>query len=428
MKLFDVIVVGAGTSGMMAAIAAATAGSNTLLIEKNKRVGKKLLLTGGGRCNVTNNRPADEIIAHIPGNGKFLYSAFSQFNNYDIMEFFESNGTHLKEEDHGRMFPVTDRSKTIVETLFNKLEQLGVTIYTEAKVEKILHKDQQVIGVALEHEKIYAPCVILTTGGRTYPSTGATGDGYKLAKRLGHTISPLYATESPIISEDLFIRDKTLQGLSLRDVSLAVLDSKGKTIVSHQMDLLFTHFGLSGPAALRCSSFINQELQKNNDLPVTLSLDIFPEKEKSEILSELQSKLHEHPDKTIKNALKNYIPERYLDLLLEQLKLVNTPAKQVTDLQLEQFVQTTKGFLIHAVKTLPIEKSFVTGGGISLKEVNPKTMESKKIGGLFFAGELLDINGYTGGYNVTAAFVTGHVAGSHAAEIAEYTYLPLDEM
>lgn len=424
MKSFDVIVVGAGTSGMMAAIAAAKSGSNTLLIEKNKRVGKKLLLTGGGRCNVTNNRPAEEIIAHIPGNGKFLYSAFSQFNNYDIMEFFESNGTHLKEEDHGRMFPVTDRSKTIVETLFNQLEQLGVTIYTEAKVEKILHKDKQVIGVALEHEKVYAPCVILTTGGRTYPSTGSTGDGYKLAKKVGHTISPLYATESPIISSEPFIQEKTLQGLSLQDVSLSVLNSQGKVLVEHQMDLLFTHFGISGPAALRCSSFINQELAKNDQRPVTLRLDIFPQKSKQELSAEIKKRLLEQTEKSLKNALKNLAPERLLDFVLNQLDLLDSQAKQVSEKQLDQVVQHLKSFYIKADKTLPIEKSFVTGGGISLKEIQPKTMESKLLNGLFFAGELLDINGYTGGYNVTAAFVTGHVAGSHAAAIAEYTYLP----
>lgn len=424
MKLFDVIIVGAGTSGMMAAIAAAKAGSNTLLIEKNKRVGKKLLLTGGGRCNVTNNRPAEEIIAHIPGNGKFLYSAFSQFNNYDIMEFFESNGTHLKEEDHGRMFPVTDRSKTIVETLFNQLEMLGVSVYTEAKVEKILRNGDQVIGVALEHEKIYAPCVILTTGGRTYPSTGSTGDGYKLAKKLGHTISPLYATESPIISNDRFIQDKTLQGLSLQDISLAVLNSKGKVIVEHQMDLLFTHFGISGPAALRCSSFVNQELTKNEQNPVVLQLDIFPQKTILELKDDIKRKILEQPDKSIKNALKNLIPERLLDFLLNQISLSDHQAKQVSDQQLDQLVFQLKTFKMNAEKTLPIEKSFVTGGGVSLKEIQPKTMESRIVHGLFFAGELLDINGYTGGYNVTAAFVTGHVAGTHAASIAEYTYLP----
>ncbi|MBM7688316.1 hypothetical protein BCR24_05550 [Enterococcus ureilyticus] len=424
MKLFDVIVVGAGTSGMMAAIAAAKAGSNTLLVEKNKRVGKKLLLTGGGRCNVTNNRPAEEIIAHIPGNGKFLYSAFSQFNNYDIMDFFESNGTHLKEEDHGRMFPVTDRSKTIVETLFHQLETLGVTIYTEAKVEKVLRKEDQIIGVALEHEKIYAPCVILTTGGRTYPSTGSTGDGYKIAKRVGHTISPLYATESPIISNDLFIQNKTLQGLSLQDISLSVLNSKGKVVVEHQMDLLFTHFGISGPAALRCSSFVNQELVKNEQQPVVLLLDIFPSKTIAELKDELKRKISEQPDKSIKNALKNLVPERLLDFILSQTGISDQQAKQVSAQQLDQLLLQLKTFKINAEKTLPIEKSFVTGGGVSLKEIQPKSMESKLVKGLFFAGELLDINGYTGGYNVTAAFVTGHVAGINASAIAEYTYLP----
>ncbi|MFK4565795.1 NAD(P)/FAD-dependent oxidoreductase [Enterococcus sp. UD-01] len=427
MNQFDVIVVGAGTSGMMAAIAAAKADSRTLLIEKNKRVGKKLLLTGGGRCNVTNNRPADEIIAHIPGNGKFLYSAFSQFTNYDIMEFFESNGVHLKEEDHGRMFPVTDRSKTIVDALKQQLEQLQVTFFTEAKVEKLLHKEQQIIGVALADQKVYAPCVILTTGGRTYPSTGSTGDGYRLAKRLGHSITPLYATESPIISNDSFILNKTLQGLSLQDVSLAVLNAKGREIVSHQMDLLFTHFGLSGPAALRCSSFVNQELTKHDQQPVTLSLDIFPEKTEGQLKQELLSRISAQPEKSAKNAFKNIVPERLLDYLIDELQWNQLSAKQLTEKQLEQFISCVKAFKITAAKTLPIEKSFVTGGGISLKEVQPKTMESKLVQGLFFAGELLDINGYTGGYNVTAAFVTGHVAGTHAAEVASYTYFPPQE-
>ncbi|AAO81205.1 NAD(P)/FAD-dependent oxidoreductase [Enterococcus faecalis] len=387
MKKFDVIIVGAGTSGMMATIAAAEAGAQVLLIEKNRRVGKKLLMTGGGRCNVTNNRPAEEIISFIPGNGKFLYSAFSQFDNYDIMNFFESNGIHLKEEDHGRMFPVTDKSKSIVDALFNRINELGVTVFTKTQVTKLLRKDDQIIGVETELEKIYAPCVVLTTGGRTYPSTGATGDGYKLAKKMGHTISPLYPTESPIISEEPFILDKTLQGLSLQDVNLTVLNQKGKPLVNHQMDMLFTHFGISGPAALRCSSFINQELTRNGNQPVTVALDVFPTKSFEEV-----------------------------------------PAKQLTEKQRLSFVELLKDFQFTVTKTLPLEKSFVTGGGISLKEVTPKTMESKLVNGLFFAGELLDINGYTGGYNVTAAFVTGHVAGSHAAEIAEYTYLPIEEV
>lgn len=423
MNIFDVIIVGAGTSGMMAAIAAAQAGSKTALIEKNKRVGKKLLLTGGGRCNVTNNRSSEEIIAHIPGNGKFLYSAFSQFDNFDIMEFFESHGTHLKEEDHGRMFPVTNRSKTIVETLAGEIQRLGITLYTEAPVKKILSKENQIQGVVLEHETIYAPCVVLTTGGRTYPSTGATGDGYKFAKKAGHTIAPLYATESPLISEDEVIQSKRLQGLSLRDVSLAVLNQKGKAITAHQMDLLFTHFGLSGPAALRCSSFVNQELEKHKQ-PVPLLLDVFPTFSEQELENQWHQLLIKQPEKSLKNALKTQVPERLLDYVLEQTNLEQITVKELTEAQRTSLVHTIKNLPFFATKTFPIEKSFVTGGGIHLKEVHPKTMESKKVQGLFFGGELLDINGYTGGYNVTAAFVTGYVAGTHAAERASYTPLP----
>lgn len=247
-KTYDVIVVGAGTSGMMGAISAAEYGASVLLIEKNKKAGKKLLMTGGGRCNVTNNRPVDDLIAHIPGNGKFLYSTFSQYNNFDIMEFFETQGVHLKEEDHGRMFPVTNKSKTIIEALVHRLNELNVTMFFGERVEKLIHKDNQIYGVRTEFDEFKAKCVILTTGGRTYPSTGATGDGYKLVKKVGHTITPLYATESPLISEESFIADKVLQGLSLQDITLRVLNQKGKVITEHTMDLLFTHFGISGPA------------------------------------------------------------------------------------------------------------------------------------------------------------------------------------
>lgn len=416
-KSYDVIVVGGGTSGMMAAIAAAEKGANVLMVEKNKRFGKKLLMTGGGRCNVTNNRDVEDLIRHIPGNGKFLHSTFSQFNNFDVMAFFAEQGVALKEEDHGRMFPVTNKSITIVEALVNRMKALNVTFAMQTTVKNLLREDYQIKGVETDLETFYAPCVVLTTGGRTYPSTGSTGDGYRLAKKVGHTISPLYATESALLSEEPYIVDKTLQGISLRNIVLRIEDEKGKMVTEHKMDLLFTHFGISGPAALRCSSFVNQLLETQES--VTAVLDCFPDLSEAALLKQLKEALAD-TKKTVKNALSPFLPERLLTFYLDRLGLTDLPSNQITEEQAAALIAIFKHFPILLNKTLPIEKSFVTGGGIHLKEINPKTMESKLMPGLFFAGELIDINGYTGGFNITAAFCTGHSAGVHAAEIASY--------
>lgn len=417
----DVIVVGGGTSGMMAAVSAAKQGASVLIIDKNKMLGKKLRLTGGGRCNVTNNRPPEDIISFIPGNGKFLYSTFSQFNNYDIMAFFEEAGVALKEEDHGRMFPVANSSKAIVNGLAEELSKLNVELMMKTTVKKLLVVDGQIQGVRTDTgQDISAPCVILSTGGKTFQYTGSTGDGYSLAKKCGHTVTPLFATESPLLSDESFIHNKTLQGLSLRDVGLSVWNEKGKLVVTHEMDLLFTHFGVSGPAALRCSMFVNKLLEKGFK-DVTMTLDAFPLKENKVLQDELMSIRKEDGNKSVKNALRTLVPERYLEFLLERSNIdAQVPFRQVTDVQLEALVSELKAMTFTVNKTYPIDKSFVTGGGIALPEINPKTMESKLVQGLFFSGELIDINGYTGGYNITAAFCTGYVAGKSAAEIASY--------
>ncbi len=387
MTYYDTIIIGGGPAGMMATISSAYYGQKSLLIEKNKRLGKKLSGTGGGRCNVTNNGSLDDLLAGIPGNGRFLYSVFSQFDNHDIINFFEENGVDLKVEDHGRVFPATDKSQTIIGALETKIHELGGTVLTNTEVVSV-KKINDLFHIKSADQAFTCGKLIVTTGGKSYPSTGSTGFGYDIARHFNLSVTPLESAESPLLTD---FPHKALQGISLDDVTL----SYGKHIITH--DLLFTHFGLSGPAALRLSSFVSGgEIAELDFLPQTSSDD-------------LHSYLTENREKSIKKALKNLVPERLADFLA-----VDYPEKikQLSPTQETQLVDKLKKMPIKITGKMSLAKSFVTKGGIDLKEINPKTLESKKVSGLHFAGEVLDINAHTGGFNITAALCTGWVAGS----------------
>jgi predicted Rossmann fold flavoprotein len=418
---YDVIVIGGGPSGLMAAIAAGEQGANVLLVDKGDKLGRKLAISGGGRCNITNRLTVDEIVKHIPGNGRFLYSAFSIFNNEDIIRFFENLGIPLKEEDHGRMFPVTDSAQSVVDALIKQLKKLKVDIRLNTPVADVEYENGKTVGVTLKTgEFIGATCVVVAVGGKSVPQTGSTGDGYAWAEKAGHTVTELFPTEVPITSKEPFIQQRTLQGLSLRDVALSVLNPKGKTIVTHRMDMIFTHFGISGPAALRCSQFVVKALKKYETGFVTMSIDAMPGKNAEEIFQSIVNMLKAEPKKSVKNVLKGLLPERYLLFLLEKNGIdPQTPASTLAHEKLRAFVHDCKQFQFHVHGTLPLEKAFVTGGGVSVKEIHPKEMSSKLVDGLYFCGEILDIHGYTGGFNITAALVTGRLAGMNAAKRAK---------
>lgn len=419
--MYDCIVIGGGPSGLMASIAAGESGARVLLVDKGNKLGRKLAISGGGRCNVTNRLPIDEIIQHIPGNGRFLYSAFSVFNNEDIIDFFENLGVQLKEEDHGRMFPVSDKAQSVVNALLRKLDELGVEIRTNTPIKDVHYNVEGYHKVELmDGEKVDTHTVIIAVGGKSVPHTGSTGDGYAWAEKAGHTITDLYPTEVPLTSKEAFIRDKSLQGLSLREVALSVLNKKGKAIITHKMDMIFTHFGISGPAVLRCSQFVVKEMKKSNLDEVPVSIDAIPEKSGEQLFQEISKQLKAEPKKVLKNVLKGLLPERYLHFLVERAGLdLSEIATQVSFDKLREFVQLCKSFTFLVNGTLPLEKAFVTGGGVSIKEIEPKMMKSKFQHGLYFCGEILDIHGYTGGYNITSALVTGRLAGLNAAEEAK---------
>ncbi|MFC3750367.1 NAD(P)/FAD-dependent oxidoreductase [Paenibacillus sp. GCM10012306] len=418
MRNYDVIVIGGGSSGLMASVAAAEHGASVLLVDKGSKLGRKLGISGGGRCNVTNIKENADLIAHIPGNGRFLYSAFDHFNNRDIIAFFEGLGIPLKEEDNGRMFPVSDKASSVVSALISKVKSLGVQILTDSPVREVLYENGTVKGVRLMSGAVHhSSAVIVATGGKSVPQTGSTGDGYPWAIAAGHTITELFPTEVPILSREEWIKSGDLQGLSLRDVTLTVWNPKGKKVIAHRGDMIFTHFGLSGPIALRCSQFLRQVKNKFGVDTVEMSVDLFPDLHPQELEAQIQNKLEQEPKKAIRNSLKGLLPERMIPLLLSKAGLDgDITGHSLPKNGLLALTGLLKRMPIMVHGTRSIEEAFVTGGGVNLKEIEPKTMESRIMPGLFFCGEVLDIHGYTGGYNITAAFSTGYTAGKHAAE------------
>ncbi|MBO8163739.1 MAG: NAD(P)/FAD-dependent oxidoreductase [Brevibacillus sp.] len=417
---YDVIVIGGGPAGLMAAYAASAQGARVCLTEKGEKLGRKLIISGGGRCNVTNAKELDELIKEMPGNGRFMYSAFSQFGNRDIIRFFTELGVKLKEEDRGRMFPVTDKAITVANTLIDAVKRQGVQIRLNSPVQRVLYDAGRTCGVQLASgETLTAPCVVVAVGGCSVPRTGSTGDGYLWAKEAGHTVTELYPTEVPLTADDRFIREKRLQGLSLRDVKLTLYTSRGKKVSTQEGDMIFTHFGISGPAALRMGHYVSVTMRRQGTSPLLLTIDLMPDCSPDELFRDSWARLEAHPKKAVKNVLKGFLPERMIPLLLDLAEIpADVMPSHMAKARWQRFVQLVKAFPLTITGTLSLEEAFITGGGVHVKEIEPQTMQSKLMPGLFFAGEVMDVHAHTGGYNITIAFSSGYVAGFHSAKQA----------
>lgn len=415
---YDVIVVGAGPAGLMAAIAARDAGARVGLIEKGNKPGRKLGISGGGRCNVTNAKPLPELMENIPGNARFLHSALTRFSNQDIMAFFEALGIRLKEEDRGRVFPISDQAATVVKAVVDKVYTSGVDVLLDTPVARLLAQNGQMTGVRLARgQTIECAAVIVATGGCSVPKTGSTGDAYPWVQAFGHTIVQPYPTEVPLTSDEPFIVERKLQGLSLRGIDATVWDDKRKKrLTTEHGDMIFTHLGLSGPAALRCSHYVSTAKRKNQDVSLSVTLDLAPEAPRGELEQALASGRKHHPRRSIATHLGERFPERLTDFVLAKADVpANTQLANLSKPQMDCLIATIKACPIHITGTLPLEQATVTGGGVSVKEIDPKTMQSKLVRGLYFSGEVMDVHAHTGGYNITVAFSTGHLAGQSAA-------------
>ncbi len=402
----DVVVIGGGAAGMFAAITAAQNGKSVLLLEKNDRLGKKLAITGKGRCNLTNNSGVDVVLKNIPRNGRFLYSALHGFSPEDAMRFFEENGCPLKTERGNRVFPISDRAADVIAALERTMQRLGVQRRRET-VTELLMQDGAIAAVKTEAGLISARSVILCTGGLSYPATGSTGDGYRMAQRLGHTIQPTSGSLVPLESDDSVCA--AMQGLSLRNTALKLLDGKGKTVFQDFGELLFTHFGVSGPMVLSASAHCREGEH------YTLSLDLKPALDTEKLDARFLRDLTAYANRSMENALSDLYPHSMIPVLLSRCGIDPAmKANSLTRTQRRELIAQTKAFLIPITGPRPVSEAIITRGGVSVREVEPKTMESKLVKGLYFAGEILDCDAYTGGFNLQIAWATAFAAGNAA--------------
>ena len=423
-----VIVIGGGPAGMMAAITAAESGDKVILIEKMESLGRKLLITGKGRCNITSSLDMSEFIKNTPGNGMFLYSAFSNFTNLDIIEFLKEEGLEVKEERGNRIFPVTDKSLDVLKCFTARLKELKVEIKLHTKVKEIVTErdiksefdnngeENRVICIITENgEKIKAEKIILATGGKSYPYTGSTGDGYEIAEKCGHTVTKIKPSLVPLETYDKKMC-KELQGLSLRNVEIEIKDlEKNKIIYNDFGEMIFTHFGVSGPTILSSSAHLVRyknidELFKKQK--IVLKIDLKPALSEEKLDERILRDFEAYKNKQFKNSLDKLLPQKLIPIIIEKSQI--NPDKKVNEITKEErkkLVETFKKFEVIIKEFRPIEEAIVTSGGINIKEINPKTMESKKVKGLYFAGEIIDVDSYTGGFNLQIAYSTGYTAG-----------------
>ncbi|KYZ77472.1 FAD-dependent oxidoreductase [Anaerosporomusa subterranea] len=408
-----VVVIGGGAAGLMAAVTAAQHGAKVEVAEKMPAVGKKILVTGKGRCNITNDSDIREFIQNMPGNGQFLHSAFRAFSNLDMVAFLESRGLATKVERGGRIFPVSDRAADVVAVFTRLLSELGVSIRLGQAARRILVDNEHITGVEFQDGgKISADKVILAVGGSTYPGTGSSGDGFVMAGKIGHTITELRPSLIPLEVEESWITD--LQGLSLKNVT-ATVTKGGKKLASEFGEMLFTHYGLSGPIILSLSRVAADALRIGE--PVAVEINLKPALDEQMLDRRLQRDFAKFARKQMKNALDELLPNKLIDVIIDLSHIPpEKPVHQVTKVERARLSEQLRRLTFTITKTRPLAEAIVTAGGVSTKEISPSTMESKLVKGLYFAGEVIDIDGYTGGYNLQAAWSTGFVAGRHAAD------------